>query len=162
LTKQYGIGTEYGSAKDAPPEIQDAVASAYIKDILKKNNGDVSKVPLVWYTGNAQGQMSAAALSANNGLTPEMYQAKWMASYSGQGGSQVASAPSTPSSGQKVASASTSVADGQRTASFSGGGNVTNTVNNVGGGGATQTVVASSANPYDDSIARMLMGGMSA
>jgi len=66
LTKQYGIGAEYASAKDAPPEIQDAVAAAYIKDILKKNNGDVSKVPLVWYTGNAQGQMSAAALSANN------------------------------------------------------------------------------------------------
>ena len=129
---------------------------------MKKNNGDVSKVPLVWYTGNAQGQMSAAALSVNNGLTPEMYQAKWMATYNGQSGSQVASSPSSPSSGQKVASASTSVADGQRAASSSSGGNVTNTVNNVGGGGATQTVVASSATPYDDSIARMLMGQLSA
>jgi hypothetical protein len=162
LTKQYGIGTEYGSAKDAPPEIQDAVASAYVKDILKKNNGDVSKVPLVWYTGNAQGQMSAAALATNGGLTPEAYQAKWLASYNSQGGSQVASAPSSPSSGQKVASSSAAVADGQRAAASSSGGNVTNTVNNVGGSGATQTVVASSANPYDDSIARMIMGGMSA
>jgi hypothetical protein len=162
LTKQYGIGAEYGSAKDAPPEIQDAVAAAYIKDILKKNNGDVSKVPLVWYTGNAQGQMSAAALSANNGLTPEMYQAKWMASYNGQGGSQVASAPSSPSSGQKVASSSTSVADGQRAAaSSSGGGNVTNNTN-IGGGGNGPAVIAGAANPYDDSISRMLIGQMSA
>jgi hypothetical protein len=84
------------------------------------------------------------------------------AATSGKPASQVASAPSSPSSGQKVASTSTSVADGQRAAVSGGGGNVTNTVNNVGGGGASQPVFASSATPYDDSIARMLVGQLSA
>lgn len=31
LTKKYGIGTEYKSAKEAPPEVQDLVAAAEVK-----------------------------------------------------------------------------------------------------------------------------------
>lgn len=84
LTKKYGIGQEFGKAKLAPKEIQDAIAKAYVNDILKQAGGDVSKVPLAWYTGNTQGKMSASALAANNGLTPEAYQSKWMSEYSGQ------------------------------------------------------------------------------
>jgi hypothetical protein len=84
------------------------------------------------------------------------------AATSGKPASQVASAPSSPSSGQKVASSSTSVADGQRAAaSSSGGGNVTNNTN-IGGGGNGPAVIAGAANPYDDSISRMLIGQMSA
>jgi len=86
LTKQYGIGTEYNRAKDAPPNIQDEIARRYVKDILKENNGDVSKVPLVWYTGNAQGKMSPAALIANRGQTGEEYQRKFMETYAKGGG----------------------------------------------------------------------------
>ena len=67
LTKKYGMGQEFQRAKDAPPQVQDAVAAAYVNDILRANNGDVSKVPLVWYTGNAQGKMSDAAIASNNG-----------------------------------------------------------------------------------------------
>lgn len=78
LTKKFGVGTQYKRAADAPPEVQDKVAQAYVDDILKRNNGDVSKVPLEWYTGNSQGKMSAAAIAANNGLTAEAYQSKWM------------------------------------------------------------------------------------
>lgn len=78
LTAKYGIGTEYTRAVHAPPEIQDAVAKEYVKEILKQNNGDVSKVPLVWYTGNAAGKISAAAIAKNGGLTPQQYQANWM------------------------------------------------------------------------------------
>jgi len=159
LTKQYGIGTEYPTAKDAPPEIQDAVASAYVKDILKKNNGDVSKVPLVWYTGNSEGKMSTAALAANNGLTAEAYQAKWMASYSGQG-SQVAASPPKPT-GAVIAQASTSVDEGRRNTSGRGNNNPTTINNNMSGGNGNQTT-ASIANPYDTELARLLTQGISA
>ena len=82
LTKKYGVGTEYKSAKEAPPEVQDMVAASYVKDILAENNNDVTKVPVVWYTGNAAGQMSEKALAANDGLTPAEYQDKWMRAYS--------------------------------------------------------------------------------
>lgn len=78
LTAKYGIGTEFSRAAYAPPSIQDAIARAYVKEILAQNGGDASKVPLVWYTGNAQGKMSAQALAVNGGLTPQQYQANWM------------------------------------------------------------------------------------
>ena len=81
LTSKYGIGQKYKRAYQAPPEVQDAVASQYVDEILRQNNGDVSKVPLVWYTGNAQGKMSAKALRVNRGLTPAAYQKRWMNDY---------------------------------------------------------------------------------
>lgn len=82
LTKKYGIGTEYAKAKDAPPQIQDAVAELYVNEILLQTNGDITKVPLVWYTGNPEGKMSAEALAANKGMTGETYQASWLSKYS--------------------------------------------------------------------------------
>jgi hypothetical protein len=92
--------------------VQDAVAAAYVNQILSRNNGDVSVVPLVWYTGNARGEMSAAALATNRGLTPQEYQRRWMQSFASMGGTiptgsvstQVAAAPST---GPALAQAST-------------------------------------------------------
>jgi hypothetical protein len=81
LTNKYGIGTEYPSAKDAPIEVQDAVASSYVKDILAENDNDVSKVPLVWYTGNPEGKMSKEAIAVNNGLTSQEYQYNWLRAY---------------------------------------------------------------------------------
>jgi len=89
LTRKYKIGGEYKSAGSAPAQIQDQVARAYVSDILKQNGGDVSKVPLVWYTGNAQGQMSAKALAANGGMTAQAYQSKWMNDFSKTGGGGV-------------------------------------------------------------------------
>jgi hypothetical protein len=112
LTKQFNIGTEYKRAMDAPPNVQDAVADAYINDILKKNGGDVSKVPLVWYTGNAQGRISDSAIAANNGLTPAMYQSKWLADYAKNGGSvpggAATLASNAPATGGNLNSMSTS------------------------------------------------------
>lgn len=81
LTKKYGIGTQYARAKDAPPNIQDAIAELYVNEILVQTNGDISKVPLVWFTGNPEGKMSAAALAANKGMTGEAYQASWLSMY---------------------------------------------------------------------------------
>jgi len=66
-TKKAGLGTEYARAKDAPPEVQDAVAAFAVRDILSRTGNDVTKVPLVWYTGNPEGRMTADALKANQG-----------------------------------------------------------------------------------------------
>ena len=86
LTKKYGIGTEYTDAFMAPPEVQDAVADKYVSEILRATNGDVSKVPVAWYTGNVRGEISAAAVQLNRGLTPQRYQAEWMAIYQSKAG----------------------------------------------------------------------------
>jgi len=78
LTKKYGIGTEYAKAKSAPPQIQDAVADKYVSEILQQAGGDVSKVPVAWYTGNVQGTSSHAS--------PQQvasYQSDWMRIYNG-------------------------------------------------------------------------------
>ena len=79
-----GVGTEYPRAYLAPPEIQDAVAAKYVQDILAMPgvNGDVSKVPLVWFTGNPEGRISASAQSVN-AVTPAQVQAKFMQTYDG-------------------------------------------------------------------------------
>ena len=68
----------------APKDIQDAIARRYVEDILKRAGGDVSKVPLEWYTGNMQGRMTPGQLQANRGLTAEMYQSKWMQEFQNQ------------------------------------------------------------------------------
>ena len=83
-----GVDTKmYPRAKDAPPEIQDKVADKYVSDILKQVNNDVSKVPVVWYTGNPQGK--------NSSVSPEQlqqYVAGWMKEYSKHGGSNTQTA----------------------------------------------------------------------
>lgn len=81
LSSKYGIGTEYETAKEAPTEVQDIVAAKYVQEILAANNNDVTKVPVVWFTGNPSGKMSEEALAANNGLTAERYQSDWLRRY---------------------------------------------------------------------------------
>lgn len=80
LTKKYGMGGEFKSAKMAPKEIQDAIAKKYVDDILKQAGGDVSKVPLAWYTGNIQGNLGGAKIAPGNPGVAE-YQSKWMGEY---------------------------------------------------------------------------------
>ena len=86
LSNKYGIGTEYKTAKSAPSDVQDIIAAKYVADILADNNNDVTKVPVVWYTGNSAGSMSEAALAANNGLTADRYQADYMRRYNAMSG----------------------------------------------------------------------------
>lgn len=81
LTKKYGVGSEYDSAGTAPKHVQDIIAHNYIGDLLKKAGGDVSKIPLAWYTGNLQGKISDKALAANRGLLPSTYQSRWLKRY---------------------------------------------------------------------------------
>lgn len=105
-TKKHGIGTEYKHAADAPPEIQDAVARRNVKDILKQTKGDVSKVPLVWYTGNPEGKISQRALDVNKGLQPPKYQKDWMDVYNkDDGGTQKTSAPPSAPKAQPISKA---------------------------------------------------------
>ena len=147
LTKKYGIGTEYEFAKDAPPNIQDEVARRYVKEILKEAGGDVSKVPLKWYTGNIKGEMSAKALAINKGNTAQAYQASWMKEFNNKG--------------SQIAESSSSLAMASRTPASSSGGN--QTTNIIGGGSGNQPVVSTSAaSPYDTELARLLTQGMSA
>jgi hypothetical protein len=86
LTKKYNIGTQYQRAVDAPPAVQDMVAAAYVNEVLIATDGDVSKVPVAWYTGNIRGELSAQQLAMNTGLTVEKYQASWLDAYRKQGG----------------------------------------------------------------------------
>lgn len=89
LTKKYGIGTQYQRAVDAPPDIQDRVAAAYVNEILVATGGDVSKVPVAWYTGNLEGRISAQALAMNPNLSVAKYQESWLAQYSKMGGGRL-------------------------------------------------------------------------
>lgn len=108
LTKKYNIGTEYDRAVMAPPNIQDAVASRYVADILKEAGGDVTKVPLAWYTGNIRGDISAANVAANSGQTAKAYQDKWLSIYQNITGKTIAQqAPANNSTGTTLNSAST-------------------------------------------------------
>jgi hypothetical protein len=84
VTRRHGIGIEYRHAADAPPQVQDAVARKHVEDILARTGGDVSKVPLVWYTGNAEGRMSPEHLALNQGQTPAAYQQAWLRDYTGR------------------------------------------------------------------------------
>ena len=147
LTKKYGIGTEYEFAKDAPPNIQDEVARRYVKEILKEAGGDVSKVPLKWYTGNIKGEMSEKALAINKGNTAQAYQASWMKEFNKKG--------------SQIAESSSSLAMASRAPAPSSGGN--QTTNIIGGGSGNQPVISTSAaSPYDTELARLLTQGMSA
>ena len=102
-TKKSGLGTEYARAKDAPPEVQDAVAAFAVRDILNRTGNDVTKVPLVWYTGNPEGRMTEDALKANQGLTPDKYQQKWLSVLGGgaPASTKTAQAPRTTAQGPK-------------------------------------------------------------
>lgn len=80
LTNQYGIGTEYSRALEAPPEIQDQIAARYVEDILKRHNGDVSWIPREWFAG-PDGKFNAKEQRANPGQTVEGYVQDWLQKY---------------------------------------------------------------------------------
>lgn len=84
--KKAGVDvSQYKRAKDAPAEIQDTVAKSYVKDILARNQGDVSAIPKEWYAG-PKGYLNQNELKTNNGLTVEKYQQDWMQKFSQNAG----------------------------------------------------------------------------
>lgn len=79
----------YAHAKDAPPQVQDAKATAMVKSILAAHGGDVNWVPAVWFAG----PYGATHTPWNtipgppgwNGSTIQQYHDKWMGVYNGMG-----------------------------------------------------------------------------
>jgi uncharacterized protein (TIGR02594 family) len=127
LTKKAGIGTEFKSAKDAPPAIQDQIAQMHLQEILAKSGGDISKVPTAWFTGNVQGKSSA--------VSPEQvqkYVQKWMGIYSGMPGGGMQGMPGMPG-GQ-----------GGLIGLFQQMGGAMGNMGNMGGGGQTAALALAS------------------
>jgi hypothetical protein len=71
LTKKYNIGVEYTSARDAPAEIQDTVAGKYAKELISKHG--IVGAANTWFTGNPNGNMSAAGVAVNSGVNATSY-----------------------------------------------------------------------------------------
>lgn len=154
LTRQYGVGGEFARAADAPPAIQDAVARRYVEDILRESGGDVSKVPLKWYTGNIEGKISSSALAANRGLTPQQYQADWLSRYAGVGGgaSFAGSIPSFSRNANPVASQSSAAAGRGANVNVISAPNVAPVVVNQNGGGTTFVPMPIRTEPIENTL----------
>jgi murein DD-endopeptidase MepM/ murein hydrolase activator NlpD len=95
----------YPAAWLAPPDVQDAKATASVTAILEAHDHDVSLVPVVWYLGHVPADGSTEwdtvpAPSAGNALTPREYQTRWMAVYEQQlaGPTSGTASGATPSS----------------------------------------------------------------
>jgi len=61
------------------PEVWDKIGSVGVDNALKATGGDVSRVPTVWYTGNARGDnpnVSAEQLAAYNAKWNRVYETK--------------------------------------------------------------------------------------
>ena len=73
----------YRRARDAPPPVQDAKAVELVNTILRRNNGDVSTIPVTWYIGHVPrgAEWDQVPTVGKNTLTPREYQARWLAVY---------------------------------------------------------------------------------
>jgi len=95
-----GEATKYRRAKDAPREVQDAVAKNYVSDILRRNGDRPEAVFREWY-GGPKGYLTPKELAVNKGLTMDRYLAGRMANYnkiaSGQSGPETIASGQTPS-----------------------------------------------------------------
>jgi len=95
-----GEATKYKRAKDAPREVQDAVARNYVSDILRRNGDQPTEVFKEWY-GGPKKYLTDKALADNKGLTLARYLAARMATYnkiaSGQSGPETIASGQTPS-----------------------------------------------------------------
>jgi hypothetical protein len=95
-----GEATKYRRAKDAPREIQDAVAKNYVSDILRRNGDQPAEVFKEWY-GGPKKYLTKNELTVNKGLTMDKYLASRMATYnkiaSGQSGPETVASGQTPS-----------------------------------------------------------------
>lgn len=73
----------YPRAKDAPPELQDQTAAYYANELLERNDGRVSSIPINWYLGHEPSADSPEwdQFPAGNAITPRDYVDKWMGVY---------------------------------------------------------------------------------
>jgi hypothetical protein len=96
-----GEATRYKRAKDAPPQIQDAVTRNYISNILRNHNDRPEAVFREWY-GGPKGYVTAKEIAINNGLTMDNYLAQRMAAYNKVAGSQGSYTAEQGSDGQTI------------------------------------------------------------
>lgn len=82
LTKKYGVGQQYSSARSAPPDVQDQIAKMYAGELLQQH-GSFAKAANVWYTGNPAGTMTAEQLAANQGFNSQQYMGRFNRSLGG-------------------------------------------------------------------------------
>ncbi|MDX3806155.1 MAG: CHAP domain-containing protein [Bosea sp. (in: a-proteobacteria)] len=68
-----GFGGQYPTARSAPAWVQDAVADKEVSRIRNSYGSDIRTIGNVWFTGNPQGAMNAAAQAANPGNSAEKY-----------------------------------------------------------------------------------------
>jgi hypothetical protein len=72
----------YRRAADAPAHVQDAKAREYAQQILDRNGGDVSTIPVSWYIGHVpKGDEWDRVPAGGNTASPRAYQSKWMGYY---------------------------------------------------------------------------------
>jgi len=84
LDSSWGGYGGYARAKDAPPAVQDAKAAELVAQILARNGGDVSTVPVTWYIGHVpvgDEWDTVPKPEAGNRITPREYQRRWMNRY---------------------------------------------------------------------------------
>jgi len=84
LDSSWGGYGGYARAKDAPPAVQDAKAAELVAQILTRNGGDVSTVPVTWYIGHVpvgDEWDTVPKPEAGNRITPREYQRRWMNRY---------------------------------------------------------------------------------
>jgi murein DD-endopeptidase MepM/ murein hydrolase activator NlpD len=84
LDSSWGGYGGFRRARDAPPAVQDAKAADLAAHILRRNDGDVSTIPVSWYIGHVPrgAEWDTVPPVGANVLTPRQYQARWMAMYS--------------------------------------------------------------------------------
>jgi len=94
MAKAAGVDTsQYPTAMSAPPELQDKVATAYVRNILQSNGWDAEAVPAVWYIGHVPKGSEWDTVPApeyGNTATPRSYVSSWMKAFNGSSG------PSSP------------------------------------------------------------------
>ena len=75
----------FKNAGSAPPNVQDAKAGEEVARILNKYNGELSKIPAVWYVGDHGAESKPYDFvpyqSAGNTKTIQQYIDDWMACY---------------------------------------------------------------------------------
>jgi len=76
-----GFGGQYPTARSAPAWVQDAVADKEVARIRNAYGSDIRTIGNVWFTGNPQGTMNAAAQAANPGNSAEKYSSHLAAIY---------------------------------------------------------------------------------
>ena len=90
--KHAKIGTDYKRAMDAPKAIQDKVAEDRVNYLLKKVNGDVNQIPVMWHGGESR----ADASRVNE--ADEQYRQQWTQKYEQQVAQQPQNEPQPTSS----------------------------------------------------------------